>query len=70
MKLAYKQTKVEDLKAGDIFVNSTPEEMDTLIENEVGIAIFLRTNAPLSNKIPMPQFAPVLRIDIKKDKKK
>lgn len=66
MKLTYKQVKVEDLKPGDMFVNSTPEEMDLLIENEMGVAVFVRTNAPLSEKIPVQSFAKVLKITIKK----
>jgi hypothetical protein len=66
MKLECKPVRVDELKAGDLFVNSTQEEMDTLVENEMGVSVFLRTSKPLDDKIPVEKFHMVQKIKIKK----
>ena len=66
IKLSYKTVKVEDLKPGDLFVNASPEKMDMMLENEMGISVFLKTNAPITEKTPAEGFAPVQVITIKK----
>lgn len=70
MKLNYKKVKVEDLKPGDMFVNSTPEEMDMLIENELGVSVFVKTNKGLEPGMPVISFDEVLKVTIKKNDKK
>lgn len=69
MKINYELVKGKDLKPGDLFVNATPEQMDTMMASEEGgVGVFIKTNQPLM-QIQGAE-ADVQRITIVKAKKK
>ena len=68
MKLKFETLKAGELKAGDLFANATQEVLETMIANEAGVGIFLRTEKEIAQI--EGRDAEVRRITIVKEKKK
>lgn len=51
MKIELKQVKGKDLKAGDLFVQADQEDIDKIVDEEIGLSVYVRTNKPYQSDV-------------------